>query len=174
MTNTTTKPMTTTRKLTATEKATMELPEADRLKVGDPVTHTIHTDSRAHDVVKVSKNGRTVWARECNQKLLNGANSGEPDALTFTPGGFSGHTDGVQRWEVTPNPEGHVAKFTARPIQRREYVRDEATGLLKRDAAGRFVETLVTEWRWKLAGHPTTCPGNTLTRGHRPHYDFNF
>lgn len=162
------------RKLTATEKATMELPEADRLNVGDAVTHTVYTDSRAGHVVKVSKNGRTVWVQEATQKLLNGINSGEADALTFTPGGFSGHTEGTQRWEVTPNPEGHVQKFTARPIQRREFVRDAATGLTKRDANGRMVEELVTEWRWKLAGHPTTSPGNTLNRGARPHYDFNF
>lgn len=153
------------RKLTATEKATMELPEADRLNVGDAVTHTVHTDSRAGHVVKVSKNGRTVWVQEANQTLLNGINSGEADALQFSPGGFSGHTSGEQRWKVEANPEGHVAKFTARPIQRREYVRD---------ADGRMIQELVTEWRWKLAGHPTNSPGNNLGRGARPHYDFNF
>jgi hypothetical protein len=162
------------RKLTATEKATMELPEADRLNVGDAVTHTIHTDANAGHVVKVSKNGRTVWVQAATQELLNGFKSGEADALTFTPGGFCGHTEGTQRWKVTPNPEGHVEKFTARPIQRREFVRDEATGLTKRDANGRMVETLVTEWRWKKAGHPTNSPGNNLRRGARPYYDYNF
>lgn len=124
------------------------IPAGSILKVGDPVTHRIYTDANAATVIKVSPNGRTVIVRYCEQKLLNGANSGHPEALTFTPGGFCGHTEGNQIWEVKDNPEGGTAKFTLRKV-------------------GAF-------WTWKLAGSRNREPGNTLKPGHHPHYDFNF
>jgi len=116
-------------------------------KVGDKATHTLHTDSKAGYIVKVSPNGKTVWFAEADAKLLNGPNSGEPDALTFSPGGFVGHTSGTQRWEVAPAPPAgdHGLKFTLRSNN-----------------------------RWKVSGGGTYTPGNTLSAGHYPHYDYNF
>ncbi len=124
-------------------------PETVMHKVGEEVTYRIHTDSRAGYIESVSKNGRTVVMREAAQTLLNGVNSGEPDALTFTPGGFSGHTSGTQRWKVEPDPNGPTAKFTLRL-------------------------THSGKWIWKGVGTGTHAPGNVLTKGHHPHYDFNF
>ena len=115
-------------------------------KVGDKATHTVHTDSHAGYIVHVSPNGKTVLFARAEATLLNGPNSGEPDALHVSPGGFAGHTSGTQRWKVADKPmEGRRDKFTLR-----------GTG------------------RWKIAGHSTRSPGNTLTAGHYPHYDFNF
>ncbi len=115
-------------------------------KVGDKATHTTHTDSHAGYITYVSPNGKTVTFARAEAKLLNGPDSGEPDALTFSPGGFVGHTSGTQRWEVAPAPrEGGGTKFTLR-----------STG------------------RWKVSGGGTHTPGNTLTPGHHPHYDYNF
>lgn len=115
-------------------------------KVGDKATHTLHTDRRAGYIVSVSPNGKTVWFAEAQAKLLNGANSGEPDALEFTPGGYVGHTSGTQRWEVAEVPmDGYLGKFTLRSNN-----------------------------RWKVSGGGTYTPGNTLNAGHSPYYDFNY
>lgn len=56
------------------------------MKLNDPVTFTIHTDSKAGWVTYVSPNGKTVEVEYAHQTLLNGPNSGEPDALQFTAG----------------------------------------------------------------------------------------
>lgn len=115
-------------------------------KVGDKATHTLHTDSHAGYIVHVSPNGKTVLFARAEATLLNGPNSGEPDALHFSPGGFAGHTSGAQRWKVAEKPmEGHRVKFTLRG-----------------------------NGRWKITGGGTYTPGNTLTAGHHPHYDYNF
>lgn len=115
-------------------------------KLGDKATHTIHTDSHAGYITHVSPNGKTVIFARAEAKLLNAPNSGAPDALHVSPGGFAGHTSGTQRWEVADKPmEGYRDKFTLR-----------------------------TTGRWKIAGGGTYTPGNSLTAGHYPHYDYNF
>ena len=125
----------------------MKNPTAPHLfKVGDKATHTVHTDSHAGYILHVSPSGKTVLFGRAEAKLLNGANSGEPDALEFSRGGFVGHTSGTQRWEIAAEPmEGYRDKFTLR-----------------------------SDGRWKIAGGGTYTPGNTLNAGHHPHYDFNF
>jgi hypothetical protein len=120
--------------------------EPSQFKVGDKATHTTHTDSHAGYIVHVSPNGKTVLFARAEAKLLNGANSGEPDALEFSSGGFVGHTSGTQRWEIADKPnESHRDKFTLRG-----------------------------NGRWKVAGGGTYTPGNTLSAGHYHHYDYNF
>lgn len=122
----------------------MSTPHA--FKVGDKATHTLHTDSHAGYIISVSPNGKTVIFGRAEAKLLNGANSGEPDALGFSPGGFVGHTSGTQRWEVASEPmASYRTKFSLRG-----------------------------NGRWKVAGGGTYSPGDTLSPGHHPHYDFNF
>lgn len=120
-------------------------------KVGDKATYTIHTDSRAGYITKVSPNGKKVWFVEAEAKLLNGPNSGEPDALEFSPGGFVGHTSGTQRWEIADKPkDGYTPQvFTLRTKQNGEQV-------------------------WKAVGHGTYSPGCSLYAGHHHHYDYNF
>ena len=116
-----------------------------KLQVGDPVTYTVYTDRDCGWVSEVSPNGKTVLVEFADQTLLNGANSGEPDGLEFSPGGFCGHTSGEQRWEIKRAKNPKVMKFTLRN-----------TGY------------------WKHATHPSKSPGCILTPGHHPHYDFNF
>ena len=77
-------------------------------QIGDGATLHGYSDRKAATVIKISKSGKTVWVQEDKAKLLNGAGSGEPDALEFEPGGFVGHTSGTQRWDCKPNPEGAV------------------------------------------------------------------
>jgi hypothetical protein len=127
-------------------RGAMKNNEPHAFKVGDKATHTIHTDSHAGYILHVSPNGKTVIFGRSEAKLLNGANSGEHDALEFSPGGFVGHTSGEQRWDIATEPmAGYRDKFTLR-----------------------------SNGRWKIAGGGTYSPGNTLRPGHHPHYDFNF
>jgi len=104
-----------------------------------------YSDRYAGTIVAVSKSGRTITVQEDAAELLNGAKSGEPDALTFHPGGFFGHTAGRQRYSYTRNPKGQTVKFTLR-------------------SNGRFVMV-------KTRAHN----GARLTIGTRnKHHDFNF
>lgn len=125
--------------------------KADRdgveFKVGQGVNWGAGTDLKCGTIVKVSASGTTVSVVEDEAVLLNGAGSGAPDALTFTPGGFVGHTSGEQRWEFKPG-DGPVVKFTLR-----------ATGRFK--LAGTSINGSMRGW------------GN-LSAGRAKHYDFNF
>lgn len=118
-------------------------------KVGDGAHMCLHTDCHSYTVVKVSASGKTIWCQRDKATLLNGCNSGEPDALTFTPGGFFGHTSGAQRWKIEPDPEGQIMKATRRLLP---------TG------------TVI----YKQARSRTLSPGFRVTEGHYEHYDFNY
>jgi hypothetical protein len=113
---------------------------------GDFVTYTIWTDRVVYEVLEVKANGKTLELREAAARLLNGPNSGEPDALHFSPGGFFGHTSGAQRWEVKPDRDGQRLRVTWRP----------AIGA------------------WKPVGIRTSSPGCRIRPGAHPHHDFNF
>lgn len=115
------------------------------MNINDPVTYTTYTDGDAGWVSRVSPNGKTIEVEFAHQTLINGANSGEPDALTFSPGGFCGHVHGTQRWSIQRADAPVKRKFTLRK-----------------------------NGQWKIAGHPTNSPGCVLSRGHHPYYDFNF
>lgn len=118
--------------------------------VGGAATFTLYTDSYACTVIKISPNGKTVWLRRDKATLLNGFNSGEKDALQFSPGGFCGHTSGEQRYSYAPDPEGQVIKVSARALRDGSIV-------------------------WKQAGHSTRSPGAFAYFGARhEHYDYNF
>ena len=81
---------------------------------GVGVTYFGWSDIEPGTILRVSPNGKRIWFRFDNTKLLNGVDSGEPDALTFSPGGFVGHTSGVQRWEITPAATGSERSETLR------------------------------------------------------------
>lgn len=81
-------------------------------RVGEGVTHLGYTDRYAYTIIKVTP--KTITAQRDKAILLNGVNSGEPDALTFSPGGFFGHTEGTQRYRYERDPMGEVVKFSLR------------------------------------------------------------
>lgn len=115
------------------------------LTVGMGATIHGYSDSYACTVIEFSANGKRVKVQEDEATLLNGFNSGEPDALQFEQGGFCGHTSGTQRWECKPNPKGAIRTFSLRKN-------------------GRWVES-----------GGTATGGTRLTLGVRHHhYDFNF
>lgn len=58
--------------------------------------------------------GKTIRVRMDHAEILNGHNSDAPDKLSFSPGGFFGHTSGVQRWRHWPDPDGSTYTFTLR------------------------------------------------------------
>lgn len=122
-------------------------------QVGDEVTHIRWTDATAGWIKSVSKSGNTVEVEYADQTLLNGANSGEPDALQFEAGGFLGHTSGVQRWKIERKNLcsccGNNGCFTQKFTRR-------------------------SNGRWLVSGQSMKSPGGDLIAGHAPHYDFNF
>lgn len=97
-------------------------------EVGDEVTLSGYSDCEAYTVIARTLCTLTLQADKAT--LLNGANSGQPDALQFAPGGFVGHTSGRQRWQCERDTSGRTvrAHFTKRGWQ--------ADG--KRVSAGRF------------------------------------
>lgn len=103
-----------------------------------------YSDVHSYTIIAVSKNGKAVTAQRDHSKLLNGATSGEPDALQCSVGGFCAHVSGTQRWELTPNPNGTVYVFTLRKN-------------------GKFVKRHQSQTGEKLV------PGKRVE-----HYDFNF
>jgi hypothetical protein len=119
--------------------------EMPRLVPGDGITFCGWSDTHPLTVVKVTKSG-LVTARRDKSTLLNGCNSGAPDALTFTPGGFAGHTSGTQRWRIERDPDGTIEKCSWR----------------KR--AGRYVQK----------GMKPGTRGSSVRFGRGRHYDFNF
>ncbi|MDP2361964.1 MAG: hypothetical protein Q8O14_14640 [bacterium] len=117
---------------------------ADLVQAGDPVTRSGYSDCHAGYVFQINKTRTKLAMQDGDARLLNGANSGEPDALVFSPGGFCGHTSGTQRWEIKPSDLARVTVFTLRKN-------------------GRWIETGST----LKQGHP-------LCAGHHHHHDFNF
>lgn len=77
-------------------------------KVGDYATALGYSDRYAYEVV--ARTAKTLTLRRLKATLLNGAASGEPDALHFSPGGFCGHTSGTQRYSYAPMPEAPTVK----------------------------------------------------------------
>lgn len=121
---------------TTTEPLPVEAPDA--------ATINGWTDRRPATIIE--RTARRIRVREDRYELVNPAGSDAPDALTFTPGGFVGHTSGVQRYLITADPAGHVSTYTLR-------------------ANGRWVRT----------GETATARGADLTVGRRTAYiDFNF
>jgi hypothetical protein len=121
---------------------------------GQAATYTVYTDSYACTVVSVSKSGKTAVVQRDKATLLNGANSGEPDALNFSPGGFCAHVSGVQRYSYERDPDGEKFKVSRRAVK----------------VAGKVVGYV-----WKRCGHGTKSPGCSVSFGNRSeHYDYNF
>jgi hypothetical protein len=116
--------------------------QATQFEVGDGATVVKYSDRNAGTIVEASAK-KVVWQRD-TATLLNGPQSGEDDALVFSPGGFVGHTSGTQRYEYAPDPDGVTRVFTLRK-----------------------------NGRWVQAGEPMTG-GPKLVAGRSEYYDFNF
>ena len=84
--------------------------DLDEARVGDGATYVIHTDRLAGTVI--DRTAKSITVREDDTKLLNGANSGAPDALKFYSGGFAGHFAGTHRYRVKANPSGAIRKLS--------------------------------------------------------------
>ena len=123
-------------------------PEPKAIEVGDKWTFIVYSDRHACYVEEISKNGQQLVLREAKATLLNGANSGHPEALQFSPGGFLGHTSGEQIYEIEPNPEGAIRRVSLRFVNGRP--------------------------KWKQVGEPAKSPGCCAVPGHSHYYDFNF
>lgn len=85
--------------------------------VGDGATVSGWSDSEVHTVI--ARTAKTLTLQRDKATLLNPVGSGEKDALQFAPGGFVGHTSGVQRYEYERDENGEtcVARLTKRGWQ---------------------------------------------------------
>ena len=98
-------------------------------KIGDQVHVSGYSDVASYVVIKVT--AKTVTIQRNKATLLNGFDSGEPDALTFTPGGFSGHTSGRQRYKIEADPNGSIERVNMKKWPRlvsltcKDWTRDE-------------------------------------------------
>lgn len=95
--------------MTTTTFTTQQTPN-----IGDGATVYRWSDRQAYTVVKVGKNGKTAYLQRDRATLLNGANSGEPDALVCYPGGFAGHVEGRQRYTYEADPNGQMIRVSLR------------------------------------------------------------
>ena len=129
-------------------------------KVGDGATVHGYSDAAAYTVLKVTRT--TVTLQRDKATLLNGTQSGEPDALTFTPGGFCGHTEGRQRYKYEANPEGEIIVAHLKKSPRKVSLPcgewEEVNGSLRTQKLEPFV----------------AFKSSRVTPGRFEHYDFNF
>ena len=104
--------------------------------VGDGATAIGWSDCRAGTIIEVSAK-RVVWQRD-KVKLLN------RDELKWTPGGFAGHCDGVQRYSYEADPCGRIVVYSLRK-----------------------------NGRWIPKGAPLRSTAQ-IVPGRTEHYDYNF
>ena len=89
-------------------------PDPNPPRVGDGATILRYSDQHACTIVYVSPSGKTIGLRRDKATLLNSVRSKEPDALQFTPGGFCGHTSGVQRYTYEADRTAPEVRATLR------------------------------------------------------------
>lgn len=145
--------LTKTNEFTAAE---IEAASRNPYKIGGGVTLCGYSDRKAFTVIAVT--ATTIKIQRDKAVLLNGANSGEPDALTFSRGGFVGHTSGTQRYQVEPDPNGMILIARMRRTPRR-------VQLHWSEQTATRTEKLVPEFKAASA---------RVIAGRHEHYDFNF
>jgi hypothetical protein len=114
------------------------------IQVGARVCFGGYTD--VYPATVISRTEKRLVVREDKGELLNGANSGEPDAMKCYPGGFAAHFEGKQRWDIQEDPNGRTVTFTWR------------------EKAG----------KWAMKGSDPKTQGGKLMEGWRKFHDFNF
>jgi len=123
-------------------------------KVGDGATLCGWSDRHAYTVIAVTPQSITLQRDKAT--LLNGFNSGEPDALIMTPGGFAGHTEGTQRYSYEPNPNGEICVARMKKKLRKVWTEGE-------------------DGKYSYVTHPhfMNC-SSTVVPGRSENYDYNF
>lgn len=86
----------------------------DKFQPGDKCHICYYSDVHSCTVITVSDCGKIITVQKDKCSILNGVNSGHPEALRFSPGGFCGHTSGKQIWDIKPDPEGQILKYSFR------------------------------------------------------------
>ena len=71
-------------------------------EIGDGVTLCGYSDREAYTVISMTP--RTIKVQRDKATLLNGMNSGQPDALQASVGGFCAHVSGEQRYAYESDP----------------------------------------------------------------------
>ena len=127
---------------------------ANPYKVGDGVTLCGYSDREAYTVIAVTP--KTITIQRDKATLLNGFDSGEPDALQFSPGGFCGHTYGQQRYSYERNPNGSIGKC---------HMRKRPTLVWTKGEDGRYSDVPTADFR-----HGSS----RVVAGRSEYYDYNF
>jgi hypothetical protein len=135
---------------------TLETPTtlANPFKIGDGVTLCGYSDRDAYTVIATT--AKTITIQRDKATLLNGFESGEPDALQFSPGGFVGHTSGTQRYSYERNPEGHILKC---------HMKKRPTLIWTKGADGIYSDVANADFRQG---------SSRVSAGRSEYYDFNF
>ena len=115
-----------------------------------------YSDRVSYTVIAATRT--TLTLQQNSRTLLNGFDSNESNKLTFTPGGFIGHTEGSQRYDVKPNPNGPIIKASLKRKPRKVWTKGAAP-----DGGYAYVEM------------PDFRSGSSkLIEGQHDHYDYNF
>lgn len=134
---------------------TIELPQVENpFKVGDGVTLCFYSDRDAYTVIAVT--AKTITIQRDKATLLNGFESGEPDALQFSPGGFCGHTSGQQRYSYERDEKGSILKCHMKKRPMMVWTRGED---------GKYSDVPTADFRNGSA---------RIIAGRHEHYDYNF
>jgi len=123
---------------------------------GDQVTLCGYSDRVSYTVIAATRTTLTI--QQNSRTLLNGLESDESDKLQFTPGGFSGHIEGEQRYEVQVNPNGSIVKAHLKRKPRKVWTEGAATD-------GGYAYVFKPDFR---------CGSSKVVEGQHDHYDFNF
>jgi hypothetical protein len=121
--------------------------------IGDQVTLCGYSDRVSYTVIAATRTTLTI--QQNNRTLLNGFESDESDKLQFTPGGFSGHVEGEQRYEVQANPNGSIVKAHLKRKPRKVWTETD----------GGYAYMFKPDFR---------CGSSKVVEGQHDHYDFNF
>lgn len=122
--------------------------------VGDGATLCGYSDHHAYTVIKTT--AQSITMQRDKATLLNGMNSGEPDALVCHPGGFAGHVEGIQRYAYEPDPNGEICVARMTKKTRKAWTKQED---------GSYKDVIHANFK---NGCSTVLPGR------REHYDYNF
>jgi hypothetical protein len=122
------------------------------LQVGDKVGVRYHSDIKPGTVIKATASKVTIQLHSF--KLLNGPESGEPDAMTVTVGGFCAHWEGRQRNEIDETSNDGTVTATFRK------------GDMLNGQTGIWRQTGYTGGRGKLGG--------VIYNGLVAYHDYNF
>jgi hypothetical protein len=141
--------------MTTTTSKQAEYP-THSFSIGDQVTLCGYSDRVSYTVIAATRTTLTI--QQNSRTLLNGFESDESDKLQFTPGGFSGHIEGEQRYEVQVNPNGLIVKAHLKRKPRKVWTEGAATD-------GGYAYVFKPDFR---------CGSSKVVEGQHDHYDFNF